>query len=133
MIVVTIIALLAAIALPAFQRARERSQATRILQDLRVLNAAVDQYAIDNNKAGGQRYGWLDIRGYIKTGTQLYSVFPSSGRSPPDLLGNRYRSSKIIDQPYLDCGDVALNPATFDILSDVAPLDFWSPFGVVGY
>jgi prepilin-type N-terminal cleavage/methylation domain-containing protein len=133
MIVVTIIALLAAIALPSIQRARERSQATRILQDLRVLNAAVDQYAIDNSKATGEKYGWLDIRAYIKTGTQLYSDFPSNGRTPPDLLGNRYRSTKIIDQPYPDCGDVALNPTTFAVLSDVAPLDFWSPFGVEGY
>lgn len=133
MIVVTIIALLASIAIPSFLRARERSQATRILQDLRVLNAAVDQYAVEYNKATGQKYGWSDIQAYIKTGTQLYSVFPSNGRSPPDLLGNRYRSTKIIDQPYPDCGDVALNPTTFSLLSDVAPLDFWSPYGVQGY
>jgi prepilin-type N-terminal cleavage/methylation domain-containing protein len=133
MIVVTIIALLAAIALPSFMRARERSQATLILQNLRVLNAAVDQYAIDNSKATGQKYSWLDLRAYIKAGTQLYSVIPSSGRSPTDPLGNRYRCTKIIDQPYPDCEDVALNPTTFGVLSDVAPLDFWSPFGVQGY
>jgi prepilin-type N-terminal cleavage/methylation domain-containing protein len=133
MIVVTIIALLAAIAMPSFQRARERSQATHMLQDLRVLNAAVDQYAIDNSKASGQKYSWLDIQAYIKAGTQLYSVIPSTGRAPPDFLGNRYRSTRIIDEPYPDCGDVALNPTTFGLLSDVAPLDFWSPFGVQGY
>ena len=133
MIVVTIIALLSAIALPSFLRARERSQATRILQDLRVLNAAVDQYAVDNNKTGGQKYGWLDIQAYIKTGTPLYDSIPSTGRAPPDFLGNRYRSTKIIDEPYPDCGDVALNPTTFGLLSDVAPLDFWSPYGVEGY
>jgi prepilin-type N-terminal cleavage/methylation domain-containing protein len=133
MIVVTVIALLAAIALPSFLRARGRSQATRMLQDLRVLNAAVDQYAIDYNKAGGQKYGWLDIRAYVKTGTQLYDSIPSTGRTPPDLLGNRYRSTKIIDEPYPDCGDVALNPTTFGVLSDVAPLNFWSPYGVQGY
>jgi len=134
MIVVTIIALLAAIALPSFQRARQRSQATRILQDLRVLNAAVDQYAIDNSKTTGQRYGWPDIQTYIKTGTQLYAAFSTSRRrGPPDLLGNRYLTTRIIDQPYTDCGDVALNPTTFAILSDVAPLDFWSPYGVQGY
>ena len=53
MIVVTIIALLAAIAIPNFQRARERSQATRILQDLRVLNAAVDQYVAPRGQTLG--------------------------------------------------------------------------------
>ena len=50
MIVVAIIALLAAIAVPNFLRARKRSQATRILEDLRLLDAASDQYALETNK-----------------------------------------------------------------------------------
>ncbi len=53
MIVVAIIALLAAIAVPGFLRARKRSQASRILNDLRLIDAAVDQYAIENNKTSG--------------------------------------------------------------------------------
>ncbi len=47
MIVVAIIALLAAIAVPGFLRARKRSQASRILNDLRMIDSAVDQYAIE--------------------------------------------------------------------------------------
>ena len=50
MIVVAIIALLAAIAVPGFMRARKRSQASRILNDLRIIDSALDQYAIENNK-----------------------------------------------------------------------------------
>jgi len=130
MIVVAIIALLAAIALPSFQRARQRSEATRMLQDLRLLNAAVDQYAIDYNKRGGQDYGWPDVKSYIKTGTELYHAFPAGGKSPVDLLGNRYRSTKIIDQPLTGCGDIALNPSSYSVLSDVTPPEFWSPFGI---
>ena len=53
MIVVAIIALLAAIAVPGFLRARKRSQASRIINDLRLIDSAVDQYAIENNKASG--------------------------------------------------------------------------------
>ena len=53
MIVVAIIALLAAIAVPGFLRARKRSQASKILNDLRLIDAAVDQYAIETNKASG--------------------------------------------------------------------------------
>ena len=53
MIVVAIIALLAAIAVPGFIRARKRSQATRMLEDLRLIDAAVDQYAVETNKKGG--------------------------------------------------------------------------------
>ena len=57
MIVVAIIALLAAIAVPGFMRARKRSQASRILTDLRLIDSAIDQYAIENNKKE-QRPGW---------------------------------------------------------------------------
>ena len=53
MIVVAIIALLAAIAVPNFLRARKRSQATRILEDLRMIDSAIDQYAIETNKTSG--------------------------------------------------------------------------------
>ena len=53
MIVVAIIALLASIAVPNFLRSRKRSQATQVLQDLRVIDAAVDLYAIENNKGSG--------------------------------------------------------------------------------
>ena len=72
MIVVAIIALLAAIAVPNFLRARKRSQATRILEDLRIIDSAIDQYAIENNKSGGatvnvvpyvlpSRSAWLEL------------------------------------------------------------------------
>ena len=57
MIVVAIIALLASIAVPNFLRARKRSQATRILEDLRLLDGAMDQYAIETNKISGAHPG----------------------------------------------------------------------------
>ena len=53
MIVVAIIALLAAIAVPGFLRARKRSQASKIINDLRMIDAAVDQYAIESGKKTG--------------------------------------------------------------------------------
>src|SRR5437762_9007022 len=84
MIVVAIIALLAAIAVPNFLRARKRSQATRILEDLRLISDAIDQYAIDNNKSGGADVAWADVQKYLKTGTVVYN----SGGS--DLLSNVY-------------------------------------------
>ena len=66
MIVVAIISLLAAIAVPNFLRARKRSQATRILEDLRIIDAAIDQYAIETNKAGGGTVNWADVQNYLK-------------------------------------------------------------------
>src|SRR5215204_1513995 len=68
MIVVAIIALLAAIAVPNFLRARKRSQATRVLEDLRMIDGAKDQYAIETNKTTGATVAWTDIKTYLKTG-----------------------------------------------------------------
>ncbi|MGB8168183.1 MAG: prepilin-type N-terminal cleavage/methylation domain-containing protein [Chthoniobacteraceae bacterium] len=115
MIVVAIIALLAAIAVPNFLRARKRSQATRILEDLRMIDSAIDQYAIENNKSGGNNCNWTDIKNYLKTGSSLYN---SAGI---DMLGGTYVGFSVDSIPKLSTG-------TFAKLSDVAPSDFWSPF-----
>src|SRR5438045_1719895 len=60
MIVVAIIALLAAIAVPGFLRARKRSQASRILNDLRMIDSACDQYAIETNRRTGDAVAVAD-------------------------------------------------------------------------
>ena len=115
MIVVAIIALLAAIAVPNFLRSRKRSQATQVLEDLRQIDSAVDQWAIENNKAGGTTVTWGDVQKYLKTGTRLYT---SSGK---DILGNDFKINAVDTAPQV-------SKTTFDALSDVAPADFWSPF-----
>src|SRR4051812_39758466 len=115
MIVVAIIALLAAIAVPNFLRARKRSQATRILEDLRIIDSAIDQYAIETNKAGGADVSWTDIQAYLKKGAVVYN---SGGK---DLLGNDFVGYSVDAIP-------KLSDTTFGKLSDVAPSDFWSPF-----
>ena len=117
MIVVAIIALLAAIAVPNFLRARKRSQATRILEDLRVIDSAIDQYAIETNKAGGATVDWTDVQAYLKKGSVLYN---STGK---DLLTNTYNGGTFTVD-----GLPKLSSTSFDKLSDVAPADFWSPF-----
>src|SRR5712671_5902688 len=71
MIVVAIIALLAAIAVPGFLRARKRSQAAKVINDLRLIDAAVDQYAIENNKLAGAAVAVSDWTAYMKKNTVL--------------------------------------------------------------
>ena len=115
MIVVAIIALLAAIAVPNFLRSRKRSQATQVLEDLRQIDSAVDQYAIETNKSGGSTVTWVDIQKYIKNGTRLYT---SGGN---DILGNAFTVPTVDSVPRVPAN-------TFTALSDVAPNDFWSPF-----
>ena len=68
MIVVAIIALLAAIAVPGFLRARKRSQASRILNDLRMIDAECDQYAIETNRTTGNAVAVTDWTNYLKKG-----------------------------------------------------------------
>ena len=89
MIVVAIIALLAAIAVPGFLRARKRSQATAILNDARVLDGAKDQYAIENNKAGSIVVTPSMLASYLKPGTRLYQAC-AAGTNPLDLLQGGY-------------------------------------------
>ncbi len=118
MIVVAIIALLAAIAVPNFLRARKRSQATRCLEDLRIIDSADDQYAIENNKSTGDLVVWTDVQNYLKTGSVLYS----SGGA--DLFGNLYNTTAQFSVDTIP----KLNSNTFAKLSDVAPVAFWSPY-----
>src|SRR5437667_11146233 len=73
MIVVAIIALLAAIAVPGFLRARKRSQASRIINDLRLIDSAVDQYAIETNKKSGDAVAIADWTNYLKKNSLLYN------------------------------------------------------------
>jgi prepilin-type N-terminal cleavage/methylation domain-containing protein len=118
MIVVAIIALLAAIAVPNFLRARKRSQATRILEDLRLIDSAQDQYAIETSKSTGDTVAWTDIQNYLKTNSVLYN---SGG---VDMLGNAYNNGAGFSVDSIPI----VSSTTFSKLSDVAPSDFWSPF-----
>ncbi len=121
MIVVAIIALLASVAVPSFLRARKRSQATTIKNDLRLIDAAVDQYAIENNKAAGTLPTGPQIAAYTKSGTALNTKLLAGSASISDLLGNT------ITIPSVDTLPKA--PAlTQTALSDVANASFWEPY-----
>ena len=50
MIVVAIIGLLAAIAIPNFVKARENAQLNSIFNNLRIIEGAKDQWALENKK-----------------------------------------------------------------------------------
>ena len=114
MIVVAIIALLAAIAVPGFLRARKRSQASRVLNDLRLIDSAVDQYAIETNKSSGGSVNVSDWTNYLKKNTALYNT----GK---DLLGNTYGTQTVDSLPKVP-------NATWLALSDVADANFFSPY-----
>jgi prepilin-type N-terminal cleavage/methylation domain-containing protein len=114
MIVVAIIALLAAIAVPGFLRARKRSQASRILNDLRLIDSAVDQYAIETNKASGAAVAITDWTNYLKKGSVLYNT-------GADLFSQSYGAQTVDSLPRVPA-------STKTALSDVADTSFWSPY-----
>ena len=66
MIVVAIIGLLAAIAIPSFVRARQTSQQNACINNLRQIDGGKDQYAIENSKVTGATAGWDEISPYLK-------------------------------------------------------------------
>jgi prepilin-type N-terminal cleavage/methylation domain-containing protein len=115
MIVVAIIALLAAIAVPGFLRARKRSQASRILNDLRMIDSAIDQYAIETGRATGFALSTADWTNYVKKNAVLYNT-------GQDLLGNSYGPQTVDSVPQVP-------PNALNVLSDVAGTGFWSPYG----
>ena len=114
MIVVAIIALLAAIAVPGFLRARKRSQASRIINDLHLVDSAVDQYAIENAKLTGDAVAITDWTKYLKAGTNLYLT-------ANDILGNAFGAQTVDSLPHVP-------PSSKASLSDVVDATFWSPY-----
>jgi prepilin-type N-terminal cleavage/methylation domain-containing protein len=66
MIVVAIIGLLAAIAIPNFIKARTTSQMNACINNLRQIDGAVQQWALENKKGPAATVDFTDISGYLK-------------------------------------------------------------------
>lgn len=115
MIVVAIIALLATIAVPSFLRARKRSQATKIVNDARIYEAAIDQWAIEYNKVNSDTFEFSNVSDYIKASTELVR---SEGK---DILNKLYITNNV------EYG-VKVNDESYTELSDVTRAEFWSSY-----
>ena len=80
MIVVAIIGLLAAIAIPNFVKAREQAQLNSIVNNLRITEGAKDQWALENKKGTGSTPVATDLAPYMKN-----NAFP-----PTLIVGETY-------------------------------------------
>ena len=80
MIVVAIIGLLAAIAIPNFVRARTTSQQNACINNMRQINGAIAQWAIENKKAASATVSSSDVTPYLKSSV----VCPSGGTTIDD-------------------------------------------------
>jgi prepilin-type N-terminal cleavage/methylation domain-containing protein len=115
MVVVAIIALLSALAIPGFLRARRRVEAGRILTDLRLIVSAVDQYAIENSKTTGAVVPVAAWTSYMKQNSLLYNT-------GQDMFGQDYGPQTVDSLPKIPL-------STWNALSDVAGTTYFSPYG----
>jgi len=92
MIVVAIIGLLAAIAIPNFVKARATAQANACINNLRQIDAAANQFALEKGKTSGATITMAtDLTPYIKLN--------SAGSIPPCPAGGSYTETAVGTSP----------------------------------
>jgi len=104
MIVVAIIGLLAAIAIPNFVRARATSQANACINNMRQIDAAINEWALEKGKKTGDGPASLttDLTPYIKLN--------SASSIPPCPAQGTYTVGKVGDTPQITCNLTTLDP-----------------------
>lgn len=88
MIVVAIIGLLAAIAIPNFVRARETAQLNSIINNLRVIDGAKQQWALETKQASTATPTSNDIIPYMKNNAM-----------PTQVVGETYNILSVTQSP----------------------------------
>ena len=110
MIVVGIIGLLATLAVPNLAKARDTSRLNIIYNNLRVLNGAKDQWALDNNKATGAPIADLSVLssylGYSSIPDVVHETYvpnpvgtPAEADLPPGTSLGPYGPGAVISAP----------------------------------
>ena|SRR2546428_4897445 len=69
MIVVAVISILLAIAIPSFVKTRDTSQLTAVYNNLRIIESAKDQWALENKKGTGDSTDLPALSDFLKGGT----------------------------------------------------------------
>ena len=98
MIVVAIIGLLAAIAIPSFMRARTTSQKNACINNLRQIEAGKDQYALENGLINLATIAWAATIGPDNTDGGYIKAWPNCPASTN--LGTQDKSATISAQDY---------------------------------
>ncbi len=101
MIVVAIIGLLAAIAIPNFVKARNTAQANACVSNMKQIDGAIDLFALENNKIDGDPITRENIKTYIK-GNEV-PVCPAGNKEY--VLGGTVNA-----KPTVTCANAATAP-----------------------
>jgi prepilin-type N-terminal cleavage/methylation domain-containing protein len=99
MIVVAIIGLLAAIAIPNFIRARTKSQQNACINNLRQIDGAIQQWALENKKAStdSPATSGSDIQPFLGRGT--LGTLPSCPSGSSTNFTDNYALLSVADAP----------------------------------
>ena len=119
MIVVTIIILLAGIAIPSFIRARQRTQGSTTLNGARMLDSAIDQWAIENAIDNGTAIVLQSLAIYIVQPGPM-QAFLAAGVTPTDALSNEYVFNVV------GSGQLQIHPVTKASLASA--VSDWGPY-----
>jgi prepilin-type N-terminal cleavage/methylation domain-containing protein len=91
LIVVAIIGLLAAIAVPSYVKARDNSQQNACINNLRQIDGSAQTWALENKKQSGDTYTLSDVKSYIR--------LTSTGNIPPCPSGGVYNPGSAVSNP----------------------------------
>jgi type II secretory pathway pseudopilin PulG len=107
MIIVALIGLLAALAVPTYVKARKQSQGKRIVNDARIIDGAIDAWAFEKGKQDNDAISAADL-------VEIAQYTKSGAINTTDLLGNSYTIGPV------GTNQVVISPTTKAALSGVA-------------
>src|SRR3954471_18655622 len=96
MIVVAIIGLLAAIAIPNFIKARATSQQNACINNLRQIDGAINEWALETGQANGATVSGVDV-------VSAYIKLNGSSSVPGCPAGGTYATGNVGDLPQVSC------------------------------
>ncbi|HMP82735.1 MAG TPA: type II secretion system protein [Verrucomicrobiota bacterium] len=112
MIVVAIIGLLAAIAVPNFVKARTTAQKNACINNLRQIDGAIQQWALETKQGNTAPVNFTEVLTYLKNEVKC----PSAGLST--TADACYEVSTVNAQPPVTC---KIEPATHSLITLEAP------------
>src|ERR1700760_4241835 len=96
MIVVAIIGLLAAIAIPNFIKARETARKNTCINNLRLIDGAIQQWALESNKNSGDNVSLPALTVYLNRGGSGTINDPNGVKCPS---GGTYSAATVNQKP----------------------------------
>jgi len=100
MIVVAIIGLLAAIAIPNFVKARTTSQQNACINNLRLIDSSKQQWALEQRQQSSNTPAGTDLQPYL--GRSSAGTLPSCPSDPQRAFSSSYAANNVGTKPVCD-------------------------------